>query len=160
MFKETWTTGSGWNNYVFRTYFYDINYNWTEKLTQLWDGTNWNNYYRHLATWLEPVGVQEEQLSSNSFYLHNNYPNPFNPSTKIKFWIPGQARNDNTKVSLKVYDVLGNEVATLVDEEKAAGEYELEFNGKGLPSGIYFYTLRAGNFLTNKKNDSSEIDFP
>ncbi len=54
-------------------------------------------------------------------------------------------------VMLKVYDVLGNEVATLVSEEKPAGEYEIEFDGKGLPSGIYFYTLRAGAFSETKK---------
>lgn len=50
MFKEIWTQATGWNNYVLRTYFYDANYNWTEKITYLWDGTDWKNYYRHVAT--------------------------------------------------------------------------------------------------------------
>ena len=151
IFKETWTPETGWNNYVFRTYFYNLNYNWTEKLTQLWDGSDWKNYYRHLATWLEPVSVQEEIPSLNSFYLYQNYPNPFNPSTNIKFWIPGHARNDNTKVSLKVYDILGIEITTLVNEEKPAGEYELTFDGTGLPSGMYFYILTADGYSETKK---------
>lgn len=151
MFKETWTQGTGWNNYVQRIYFYDFNDNWTEKITYLWDGSDWKNYYRHLATWLEPVTVEEEISSIESFYLYNNYPNPFNPSTKIKFQIP------NTEfVSLKVYDVLGKEIATLVDEEKAAGKYEIQFNShsgeiRNLPSGIYFYTLKAGQYSETKK---------
>jgi hypothetical protein len=146
MFKETWTQATGWNNYVQRTYSYDLNNNWIEKITYLWDGTNWNNYYRHLATWLEPVGIQEEQLTSYSYSLYNNYPNPFNPSTKIKFQVP-----DLEVVSLKVYDILGKEIATLVNEEKPAGSYEVEFNGIGLSSGMYFYALKAGDFSQTRK---------
>ena len=146
MFKETWTPETGWQNYVLRTYYYDVNDNWTEKLTQLWDGSDWKNYYRHLATWLEPVSVKEEKIKLNSYYLYNNFPNPFNPTTKIKFKI-----SNYDFVSLKVYDVLGNEISTLVNEDRPAGGYEIEFSGKDLPSGIYFYTLRAGNFLDTKK---------
>jgi hypothetical protein len=155
MFKETWTPETGWKNYVFRTYFYDINNNWTEKLTQLWDGIGWKNYYRHLATWLEPVSVQEEIPVLNSFYLSQNYPNPFNPTTKIKFTLTlslslgERVSKGQVRAVLKVYDVLGNEITTLVDEEKASGTYEVEFNGEGLPSGIYFYTLIAVNPSTS-----------
>jgi len=87
----------------------------------------------------------------NDFRLDQNYPNPFNPVTKIKYEIPGQARNDNALVTLKVYDILGREVATLVNEEKPAGEYEVEFNGSALTSGIYFYQLKAGEFSETKK---------
>jgi photosystem II stability/assembly factor-like uncharacterized protein len=87
----------------------------------------------------------------NEFSLSQNYPNPFNPSTKIKFEIPGQVRNDNTLVTLKVYDILGREVSTLVNEEKPAGEYEVEFDGSSLPSGIYFYQLKAGEYVETKK---------
>jgi len=89
--------------------------------------------------------------SPNEFLLSQNYPNPFNPITKIKFQIPGQARNDNALVTLRVYDVLGNEITTLVNEEKPAGEYEVEFDGTGLPSGIYFYQLKAGSLVETKK---------
>ena len=82
----------------------------------------------------------------NKFELLQNYPNPFNPSTKIKFTIP-----DLGFTSLKVYDVLGNEVITLVNEEKLAGKYEVGFSGDELTSGIYFYQLKAGSFIDTKK---------
>jgi flagellar hook assembly protein FlgD len=93
----------------------------------------------------------EVELTPKDFSLSQNYPNPFNPSTKIKFEIPGQARNDNVVVTLIVYDILGREVATLVNEEKPAGEYEVEFDGNRLPSGIYFYQLKAGQFSETRK---------
>jgi hypothetical protein len=82
----------------------------------------------------------------NNFYLSQNYPNPFNPSTSIQY-----AVSNMQFVSIKVYDILGNDIANLVHEEKPAGEYKVEFNGTGLPSGIYFYQLRAGNFVETKK---------
>jgi len=69
----------------------------------------------------------------------------------VWLWIPGQARNDNALVSLKVYDVLGNEVATLVNEQKPAGTYEVIFDASGLSSGIYFYKLQTGSFVETKK---------
>jgi hypothetical protein len=78
--------------------------------------------------------------------LYNNYPNPFNPSTRIQY-----AVSSRQFVSLKVYDVLGNEVATLVNEEKPIGSYEVEFDAIELPSGIYFYRLQAGDFVETKK---------
>jgi len=85
------------------------------------------------------------------YLLYQNFPNPFNPTTKIKFEIPGQARNDNLLVTLKVYDLLGREIATIINEEKPIGEYEVEFDAAGLPSGIYFYQLRSGNYTETKK---------
>lgn len=75
-----------------------------------------------------------------------NYPNPFNPSTKISYQIPVQGF-----VSLKVYDVLGNEVATLVSKEKTASEYKVDFNAATLPSGIYFYQLKSKDVTLTKK---------
>ena len=81
-----------------------------------------------------------------AFYLSQNYPNPFNPSTSIQY-----AVGSRQFVSLKVYDVLGNEVATLVNEEKPAGNYEIEFDATGLSSGVYFYKLNAGRFIETKK---------
>jgi len=80
------------------------------------------------------------------FSLEQNYPNSFNPSTKIRYELP-----ERSFVTIKVYDVLGEEVATLVNEEKSAGNYEVEFDAAGLSSGIYFYTLSTGNFLSTKK---------
>ncbi len=91
------------------------------------------------------------------FSLEQNYPNPFNPTTKIRYSIPsGETHRDaSLLVTLKVYDVLGNEVATLVKEEKTAGSYEVEFNTSSInhhpSSGVYFYTLSSGNYLSTKK---------
>jgi len=86
----------------------------------------------------------------DEFSLSQNYPNPFNPTTKIKYQIP-----EPSLVILKVYDVLGNELATLVDEYKPIGEHEVEFNASSInhhpPSGIYFYQLKAGSFIKTKK---------
>ena len=91
----------------------------------------------------------------NSFSLEQNYPNPFNPSTKIKYSIPNvetlHATSLQKHVLLVVYDMLGREIATLVNENKLPGEYEVEFDGTGLPSGVYFYRLQSGNFVMTKK---------
>lgn len=81
-----------------------------------------------------------------SFVLDQNYPNPFNPTTKISWQSPVSSRQ-----ILKVYDILGNEIATLVDEYKEAGRYEIEFDAAELASGIYLYKLQAGNFIETKK---------
>jgi len=89
--------------------------------------------------------VEDESLFSD-FKLGQNYPNPFNPSTIIKYQIPVGGF-----VNLKVYDVLGNEVVTLVNEEKAVGAYEVQFDAAKLPSGVYFYTLKTGNFAQSNK---------
>ncbi len=86
-----------------------------------------------------------------SFILDQNYPNPFNPSTQIIFVIPQDDERGKKNVTLIVYDVLGNEIATLVNEEKTVGEYEVEFNGIDLTSGIYFYQLKAGSLIETKK---------
>lgn len=80
------------------------------------------------------------------FALMQNYPNPFNPSTTIRYAIP-----EESFTSIKVYDMLGNEVSTLVNEEQSAGIYETDFNSDGLSSGMYFYTLKAGNYIETKK---------
>jgi len=88
-----------------------------------------------------------------TFSLAQNYPNPFNPSTKIRFSIPSVTLSgvEGSRVQLKVYDVLGNDVATVVNEEKPAGNYEVNFNASQLSSGIYFYKLQAGSFIQTRK---------
>jgi len=93
----------------------------------------------------DPSGIKNDQIPTN-YLLYQNYPNPFNPVTKITFLIPRRSY-----VLLNVYDVLGNEVATLVNEEKPAGSYEVKFDGKGFTSGIYIYQLAAGNYTETKK---------
>ncbi|MBV6418974.1 MAG: hypothetical protein DAHOPDDO_00184 [Ignavibacteriaceae bacterium] len=93
----------------------------------------------------------EVDFTPKKFVLFQNYPNPFNPSTVITFEIPGQARNDNVLVTLKVYDILGNKIVTLVNEEKQPGVYEVEFDASTLASGMYLYKLQAGSFIQTKK---------
>jgi hypothetical protein len=92
-------------------------------------------------------------LQPNEFRLEQNYPNPFNPNTKIKYTIPNVSLSgvEGSRVQLKVYDVLGNEVATLVNESKPAGSYEVEFNASNLSSGVYFYKLQSGSFVETRK---------
>jgi hypothetical protein len=80
------------------------------------------------------------------YALNQNYPNPFNPSTIIKYQVP-----ELSYLTIKVYDVLGSEISSLVNEEKPAGSYEVEFDGTGLTSGIYFYQLQAGDYTDTKK---------
>ena len=80
------------------------------------------------------------------FILSQNYPNPFNPSTLIKYSVPIV-----TQVTIKVYDIIGNEIETLVDEEKAAGTYQLTYYAEQLPAGVYFYKVQAGNLVETKK---------
>ena len=87
-----------------------------------------------------------EVSSPYTYSLSQNYPNPFNPSTKISW----QLKNDGF-VTLKVYDQLGKEVATLVNEERPAGSYEIEFNASSLASGVYYYRISSGNFVDTKK---------
>ncbi len=91
--------------------------------------------------------IVEAELVPTEFALYQNYPNPFNPNTKIRYSL-----KDNTQfVSLVVYDVLGNEIKTLVNEEKPAGTYELTWSAANLPSGVYFYRLQAGSYTETRK---------
>ena len=100
----------------------------------------------------------EENNIVNDFALEQNYPNPFNPVTTIKFAIPSNVkpslvsgRREMSNVKLIVYDIIGNVVATLVNEEKQPGTYEVKFDASGLSSGMYFYRLTTGNFIDTKK---------
>ena len=97
-------------------------------------------------SWTDVTNVKNQSVHPSSFNLCQNYPNPFNPTTKIKYQIPGLS-----KVKLTVYDVLGREVKTLVNEEKSAGNYEVEFDGTNLTSGIYFYKIETEKFSDTKK---------
>ena len=92
----------------------------------------------------------EVEIHPDKSSLEQNYPNPFNPSTRIQYQV-----SRDSHVSLKIYDVLGNEVATLVNEFKSAGKYQIEFypvsSNQNLASGIYYYQLKAGSFVETKK---------
>jgi hypothetical protein len=125
---------------------------------------NWDNLRDSLLTILSDVGndgtiddtlkLQNEltgitdhgSLIPGEYKLYQNYPNPFNPTTTIQFDIPKAPL-----VMLKVYNVLGQEVATLVNEKREAGRYEVEFDGSRLTSGVYFYKLVADDFVAVKK---------
>jgi len=96
---------------------------------------------------LEPGVSVNEEIIPNEFYVSQNYPNPFNPSTTIQFGL-----NEQTEVSLKIYDILGREIATLIKNEvKASGTYEVTFNASVLASGTYIYKLTANNQTISKK---------
>jgi hypothetical protein len=95
----------------------------------------------------------DDNLSSlpNKFILEQNYPNPFNPSTVIKYSIPTDMKSEMSNVKLVVFDILGREVITLVNETKKAGKYEVTFDALNLTSGIYFFTLQSGKYKESKK---------
>ena len=107
---------------------------------------------------LSPVGIvnNDTRIIPDEYKLFSNYPNPFNPSTIIRFSIP-----EESFVTIKVFNTLGEEITTLINENINAGNYEVEFSAKGgsasggdaysLPSGIYFYQVRAGSFVETKK---------
>jgi len=104
------------------------------------------------------VESDKEDVSSmlpNKFILEQNYPNPFNPTTTIKYSVPvierRHASSLQTNVTLKIYDILGREVATLVNEQKPAGNYEVNFNASSLSSGVYFYKIQSGSFTQVRK---------
>lgn len=93
------------------------------------------------------VSVEEtNQEFPSAFKLQQNYPNPFNPQTNIKFYVP-----ERTFVKLKVFDLLGNKIDNLINEEKDSGYHEIIFDGSDLPSGVYFYTLQTSDFIQTKK---------
>ena len=99
-----------------------------------------------IVTYVNPSSIDESVISSDRFYLYQNYPQPFNPSTTIKYQIPAA-----NFVSLIIFDALGKEIAVLINEEKQAGTFEVVFDGSELPSGIYFYQIKTGNYIEIKK---------
>jgi len=94
----------------------------------------------------EYSSIVEVSFVPSEFVLYQNYPNPFNPSTKIKYSIAVESY-----VRIKVFDNIGNEVATLVSSKQAAGNYEINFSAINLASGIYFYRMQAGSYIQMKK---------
>jgi len=113
--------------------------------TFLFAGTGDGVWRRPLSEIITGIEYQIDGTPSQ-FELEQNYPNPFNPSTTIKYSIP-----TSEFVTLKIFDVLGNEIATLVNENKSAGSYEINFNASNLSSGIYLYTLQAESYTQTKK---------
>ena len=108
-----------------------------------------NNVIVQTGIWdtIAPIGITNLNTGVPKVYsLHQNYPNPFNPSTKIKFDIPAQGH-----VTIKLYDILGNEVATLLDAEQNPGYYAAEFNASSYASGVYFYKMETPSFTSVKR---------
>jgi gluconolactonase len=120
------------------------NCNWGDEDRKTLYITAGNSIYR--IRLVAATGVKDYDNIPGKFELYQNYPNPFNPRTNLSFAI-----GYSSFVSLKVYDLIGREIATLVNEHKPAGKYEIEFIAEGLPSGIYYYQLKAGNFIQTKK---------
>lgn len=112
------------------------------------DLTNhYSDYSNEVVSRTEPMNKKSvEEIVSNEYKLAQNYPNPFNPSTKISYSI-----KEEGLVTLKVFDILGKEIATLVNENKPEGNYEIEYNASDLPSGIYIYKIQSGSFMDVKK---------
>jgi len=167
--KEVWDD-SQWIVDTRYSYSYNSKGYFTHGIYELWEYGNWvpydwgiirienpDGFIHHLWTYqgfvyyYSPTKVEAEgDIILKDFHLSQNYPNPFNPTTTISYAIPQTAN-----VTLNVYDVLGNEIATLVNEEKPSGSYEIEFSTglihQTLSSGIYFYRLQAGDFVDTKK---------
>ncbi|KUG25937.1 hypothetical protein ASZ90_004228 [hydrocarbon metagenome] len=95
----------------------------------------------------------EENTLPFKFSLNQNYPNPFNPSTKIKFTLPnvGDENFRPLQTQLIVYDILGRDIKTLLNKPMQPGEYQVDFDATGLPSGVYFYRLSSGSFSQTRK---------
>ena len=143
--EETQGEAIGWKNYDDNGY-----YTLSEEKIDVGDSTYSFPavlyYYPRqvIATTVEPVTIQ------NNFNLSQNFPNPFNPSTTIKYSVPtGWDKSFNSL--LKVYDIFGRQVAILVNEKQRPGNYKVKFDGSKLSSGIYYYTLTMGNFVNTKK---------
>jgi hypothetical protein len=125
----------------------------------------WNNPEGYFNTWSSansngtfyinkrqlPTGITHLETEVKDFQLYQNYPNPFNPSTKIKFILPLRRGVGGMITTLKIYNSIGQEIKTLLNKQLSPGTYEVTFNASNLPSGIYFYQLRADNYCETKK---------
>ena len=134
---------------VFSIFFWDVNNGWFtgDHCVQNCDGPDSLRVYGGtIGHYTGTTGVEENNNIPNEFSLLQNYPNPFNPTTVIEYSIQNVGM-----VRLTVYDILGQEVATLVNKEQTPGLYEVEFNAQNLTSGIYFYRLTVGSFSESKK---------
>ncbi len=163
--SESWTIGL-WVNDSRETYTYDITSNAVTGKAEKWENNAWvNNQYGSLTltsnyknnnlyvsgyncnvTYTQFTDVKDELNNSLVFALNQNYPNPFNPSTNINFTLP-----KTEFVTLKIYDILGKEITTLINEELNAGNHTKIWDAKNLSSGVYFYKLQAGKFTETKK---------
>jgi len=111
----------------------------------------WGWVIDNLSIQSDVTDASSQEFLPDEFGLSQNYPNPFNPTTSIKFQIPANINRLKKNVSLNIYDILGREVISLVNEDKESGFYEVEWNAVNNPSGVYFYKLSTGDFVETKK---------
>ena len=124
---------------------YQTTYYWRVSATNEKGSSDWSEVWR-FVTGKQTAIEQWKAVSPSKYNLYQNYPNPFNPSTTIRFSLP-----ELTKVSLKVYDVLGREIFTLINKEMQKGEHRVVFEANDLPNGVYVYCLNAGQFVKLRK---------
>ena len=162
---------SDWDALSKTLYTYDADNNLIEELRQLqWsNSTDWDNMGRDLISYKKVTDVDINIEAVNCYKLFNNYPNPFNPTTVIGYTIPSSVKSNKSKINsqnglpvsgvggdggnvqLKVYDILGKEIATLVNSIQNPGYHEIEFNASNLANGVYFYRLQSGTYVQTKK---------
>lgn len=138
---------NSWINTLKLSFEFDANGNMTLLLLQHWNFiSGWANFYRTMAYYAEITNCYDDDISLKEFELFQNHPNPFNPSTMISWQSPVSGWQ-----TLKIYDTIGNEVSTLIDDYKLAGTYEINFDASSMSSGIYFYRLQADSFVKTQK---------
>jgi hypothetical protein len=160
---QNWTNNA-WVNNNKQIYTYDINGNASKLEYFSWVSNQWvssigdlklilnggkiNLIYAGSIVILQylATGINDQNLTAKTFSLRQNYPNPFNPSTTISYSIAKAG-----EVKLNVYDIIGNKVASVVNENKPAGSYSIQFNAAALPSGIYLYRLESQGYSDTKK---------
>jgi len=139
------TTNSGdswvqeWEGSIIKSDLFDLK---PQGTAALWSVGNHNTILKYEL----PIGIIQSSNIAKEYLLQQNYPNPFNPVTNIKFEIP-----ESRYSVLKIFNVVGEEVASLINGRLNAGSYEVTFDGSNLPSGVYFYRLTAGEFSEEKK---------
>jgi len=115
-----------------------------------WVDPNFEKYFMYRAVVLSDIpsniDLPQDPNVPETYQLHQNYPNPFNPTTMINYQLPM-----TDYIELSIYNVLGQKVATLVSERQAAGAYQVEWDASGYSSGVYYYSLKAGEFYNVKK---------
>ncbi|MEO8512699.1 MAG: choice-of-anchor V domain-containing protein [Ignavibacteria bacterium] len=114
-------------------------------------GDQWNWSPNKNVRVYNPIGIINISTIADKFSISQNYPNPFNPVTTIRFAIPSNVKSQTSNVKLVVFDILGKEVETLVNQQLKPGTYEVEWNGRNYASGIYYYRIQTENFVELKK---------
>jgi hypothetical protein len=125
-------------------------YSWKVKAYNIGGESPWSTVWNFTTAGI--VGISQKNNDIPKFYkLYNNYPNPFNPITKIKFDIPSDEKNKTKQAKLVIYDINGREVVTLLNAQLNPGTYEIGFEGSNYPSGVYFYELNVGDYKEMRK---------